>query len=106
MMTPATDTVWRHHEVIARTQLRSTRGPGAEAMCTQVGNATTVSPCVEGLSLADGPSASMVSTALPNSGTQHDTMSCTFTQTETEELPCLGEVTIHVDGYVDAYRAH
>jgi len=41
-----------------------------------------------------------------SSGAQHDTMSCTFTQTETEDIPGVGEVTIHVTGTVDAFLAH
>jgi len=41
-----------------------------------------------------------------SSGAQHDTMSCTFAQTETEDIPGVGEVTIHVTGTVDAFLAH
>jgi hypothetical protein len=33
-------------------------------------------------------------------------MSCTFAQTETEDIPGHGPVTIQLDGTVDAYRAH
>jgi hypothetical protein len=41
-----------------------------------------------------------------NSGEQHDTMSCTFSHTETEDIPGAGQVTIQVDGTVDAYLPH
>ena len=41
-----------------------------------------------------------------SSGLKQDTMSCTFGQTETENLPGTGEVTIHVVGTVDAYLPH
>ncbi len=41
-----------------------------------------------------------------HSGAQHDVMSCTFAQTETEDIPGHGQVTIRLDGTVDAYRAH
>lgn len=41
-----------------------------------------------------------------SSGAHHDTMSCSFAQTETEDIPGVGPVTIRVDGTVDAYRAH
>ena len=33
-------------------------------------------------------------------------MTCTFSQYETEDIPGLGEVTIRVDGTVDAYLPH
>jgi hypothetical protein len=33
-------------------------------------------------------------------------MSGTFAQTETEAIPGIGEVTIHLQGTVDAHRAH
>ncbi len=40
------------------------------------------------------------------SGTHRDTMSCTFTQTETENLPGVGLVTVRLDGTVHAYTPH
>jgi hypothetical protein len=40
------------------------------------------------------------------SGEQHDTMSCSFAQTETDYIPGVGEVTLLLDGTVDAYQAH
>ena len=40
------------------------------------------------------------------SGEQHDTMSCTYAQTETVEAPGSGEVTVQLDGRVEAHLAH
>jgi hypothetical protein len=41
-----------------------------------------------------------------SSGAQLGTMTCTFAQTETEDIPGVGEVTLHLDGTVDAYLPH
>ena len=38
------------------------------------------------------------------SGANLDTMTCTFAQTETEDVPGVGEVTVVIEGTVDAFR--
>ncbi len=49
-------------------------------------------------------STTPVQTVHGSSGSHLDTISCTFTQSETADLPGLGAVTIVLEGRVDAFR--